>query len=68
MSRITDLSAVAISAWHCTESDCKKCRARFRAARRTSLSAARSAAAGSGAALEVVRYHHSRGDRRLKGF
>ena len=28
MSRITDLSAVVISARHCNEFDCKKCRAR----------------------------------------
>ena len=36
VSRITDLSAVAISARHCTESDCKKCRARSRWMRRKS--------------------------------
>ena len=34
MSRITDLLAVAISARHCNELDCKKCRARFRWMRR----------------------------------
>ncbi len=34
MSRIADLYVVAISARHCTESDCKKCRARFRWMRR----------------------------------
>jgi hypothetical protein len=34
MTRISDLSAVANSARHCTESGCKKCRARFRWTRR----------------------------------
>ena len=34
MSRITDLSAVVISARHCNEIDCKKCRARARWIRR----------------------------------
>ena len=28
MSRITDLSAVVVSARHCNELDCEKCRAR----------------------------------------
>jgi hypothetical protein len=36
VSRITDVSAVAISARHCTESDCMKCRARSRWMRRKS--------------------------------
>ncbi len=36
MSRITDLSAVVISARHCNEFDCEKCRARFRWMRRKS--------------------------------
>ena len=36
MSRITNLSAIAVSARHCTESDCKKCRARSRWMRRKS--------------------------------
>ena len=34
VSRITNFSAVATSARHCTESGCKKCRARFRWMRR----------------------------------
>jgi hypothetical protein len=34
VSRITDLSAVVTSTQHCTESGCKKCRARFRWMRR----------------------------------
>jgi hypothetical protein len=34
VSRITDACAAAISARHCAESDCKKCRARFRWMRR----------------------------------
>jgi hypothetical protein len=36
VSRLIDLSAAAISARHCTEFDCKKCRARFRWMRRKS--------------------------------
>ena len=36
MSRITDLSAVTTSSRHCAETDCKKCRARFRWTRRKS--------------------------------
>jgi hypothetical protein len=36
VSMITDLSIVAISARHCTEMDCKKCRARSRWMRRKS--------------------------------
>jgi hypothetical protein len=36
VSRITDFSTVTTSARHCTESDCKKCRARFRWMRRKS--------------------------------
>jgi hypothetical protein len=36
VSMITDLSIVAISVRHCTEMDCKKCRARSRWMRRKS--------------------------------
>jgi hypothetical protein len=36
MSRITDLSAVAVAGRHCTEFNCEKCRARFRWMRRKS--------------------------------
>jgi len=36
VSRITDLSAVTTSSRHCAETDCKKCRARFRWTRRKS--------------------------------
>ena len=43
VSRITDLSAVVISARHCTEFDCKKCRARFRWMRRKSWRSRKSA-------------------------
>ena len=35
MSRVADLTAaVVISAWHCNELDCKKCRARSHWTRR----------------------------------
>jgi hypothetical protein len=34
VTRITDLSGVVISARHCAEIDCKKCRARFHWLRR----------------------------------
>jgi hypothetical protein len=43
VSRITDLSAVAISVRHCTELDCQKCRARFRWMRRKSWRSRKSA-------------------------
>ena len=36
MSRITDLSAAVISAHHCNEFECDKCRARYRWMRRKS--------------------------------
>lgn len=36
MSRVTDLTAVVVSARHCTELDCEKCRARYRWRRRKS--------------------------------
>jgi hypothetical protein len=36
VSRITDLSAAVISARHCNEFDCQKCRARLRWMRRKS--------------------------------
>ena len=43
MSRITDLSAAVISARHCNEFDCEKCRARFRWMRRKSWRSRKSA-------------------------
>lgn len=43
MIRNTDPSAVAVSSRHCIESDCKKCRARFRWMRRKSWRSRKSA-------------------------
>ena len=43
MSRITDLSAVIVSARHCHEFNCKKCRARGRWMRRKSWRSRKSA-------------------------
>jgi hypothetical protein len=43
VTRITDLSAVASPVWHCAESDCKKCRARFRWMRRKAWRSRKSA-------------------------